>query len=464
MSTKETRSPIELAHLLSLPLKALKATWSRTSHRRDMFAIVDMATHWPVVTPLYSGLEQALKVLAAHNLGIPVEVATGPGKILRIHHLGKCWDHISPEAKEILEDHWEQFTSLHSYLVEGDQAKAEVATAREFLWHLSGKGERGDGYESWRYSLIEMQELPRVSVEGMLQLWDSVLEVYVAHTRPEANRSIRGAIEWIALRVHQVWEQARFKASVEIQDGADRDKYDCEAMVREDQRWMRKYGCYANIGADVLWRQSRGIPVVPAQGPKRFEVRRTIHVFGRMLLEMIAKTDDVNIVEWAGRARREGVKLVPGQDGKGPRCETRTRLQKARWSDEAPKGSTVAYTDDYNSHRGQEILLRAYEYGYKVDEYEPKYENDEGFALWFEATKAGGPEETTIRVWRSQTPMPGRLAVEVEGDREEPAAKLTLWTLRYHEREEKGERLGKAIKATHGGQQTTPTRASRQGA
>ena len=95
-------------------------------------------------------------------------------------------------------------------------------------------------------------------------------------------------------------------------------------------------------------------------------------------------------------------------------------------------------------------MLRVYEYGYEVDECEPKYENDEGFALWFEATKAGGPEETTIRVWRSQTPMPGRLAVEVEGDREEPAAKLTLWTLRYHEREEKGERLGKVIKATWG--------------
>ena len=54
MSTKETRSLIELAHLPSLPLKALKATWSRTSHGRDMFAIVDMATHWPVATPLYS--------------------------------------------------------------------------------------------------------------------------------------------------------------------------------------------------------------------------------------------------------------------------------------------------------------------------------------------------------------------------------------------------------------------------
>lgn len=452
MSTKETRSPTELAQLLRYPLKALKATWARTSHKRDMFPIVDMAAHWPVVTPLYSGLEQALKVLAAHNLGQPVEVATAKGGTLRncYHHLGKCWDHISPEAQEIIEDHWAQFTSLHSYLVEGDQAKAEVATARGFLWHLSGQGAKGSGYEHWRYSLIEMQKLPTVSVEGMLQLWDSVLEVYVAHTRPEADRSIRGPIDWVALRVHEVWEQARFKASVEIQDGPDREKYDCEAMVREDWRWMRTYGCYANIGADVLWRQSRGMPVVPAQGPKRFEVRKTINVFGGMLAETIVNTEDANLGEWAGRARREGIKLVPGQDGKGPRCETKTRLQRARWSDKAPKGSTVAYTDDYNSHRGQEILLRAYEYGYNVEEYEPKHENDEGFALWFEATKAAGEQTTTIRVWRSQTPMPGRLAIEVEGDREEPAAKLALWTLRYHDREEEGELVERAVKATRG--------------
>ena len=114
--TVATRSPFELAHLLRCPLRALKATWARVQHKRDMFVVVDMASHWPVVTPLYSGLEQALKVLAAHSLGVPVEVATAKGGILRRHDvghdLGAIWKHIAPEAQATLEEHWQQFTSV----------------------------------------------------------------------------------------------------------------------------------------------------------------------------------------------------------------------------------------------------------------------------------------------------------------------------------------------------------------
>ena len=273
-----TRTPIELAHLLRCPLRALKATWAQVQHKRDMFAVVDMASHWPVVTPLYSGLEQALKVLAAHSLGVSVEVATAKGGILRGHghDLGAIWKHIAPEAQATLEEHWQQFTSLHDYLLTGEAAKDGLATAEGFLRHLSG--EKGQGYENWRYCLIQMQEVPKVSTEGMLQLWESVVDVYDACARPERKRPVRGPLEWVELRVHQAWEHARFQACIQIQEGARRKEYDIEEMGRSEIAWIRRRGGYANAAEQILWHRERGLR--SEDEPERFEARETLRIVG----------------------------------------------------------------------------------------------------------------------------------------------------------------------------------------
>ena len=449
--TVATRTPIELAHLLRCPLRALKATWARVQHKRDMFVVVDMASHWPVVTPLYSGLEQALKVLAAHSLGVPVEVATAKGGILRRHDvghdLGAIWKHIAPEAQATLEEHWQQFTSLHDYLLTGEAAKDGLATAEGFLRHLSG--EKGQGYENWRYCLIQMQEVPKVSTEGMLQLWESVVEVYDSCARPERKRPVRGPLEWVELRVHQAWEHARFQACIQIQEGARRNEYDIEAIGRSEIAWIRRHGGYANAAEQILWHRERGLRA--EDEPERFEARETLRMVGDALPVLLEKTEDANLRVWGTRAQHDGVRIERAKDGHGPRCTTGTRHGKGRWSEQVPAGSTVVELDSYTLDLAMTIRQTLYEAGHSVEEHKQVQEGTPtGFWLLFEGTKSTDGKTTTVAVWQSREPGMGRLAVTIDGDRKEQGARMTAFRLEYYEREEKGEILGSRLKTWYG--------------
>ena len=453
MKHDEPKTPEILAHLLRFPLRELGATWARTKHKRDLFALVDAAVHWPVVTPLYSGLEQALKVLLADEMERTIEEVGGPkGELARTcqHHLGKCWDRLKPESRAVIEEHWSQFISLHRYMAEGEEARPETATAGAFLWHLSG-GEKGGGYERWRYSLIEMHELPKVSVEGMMQIWDSVLQIYEKRIRPGSRQTMRGPLERIVRRINTLWEQASWKAEMEIQQGPEREQYDCAAVRREHARWLANHGWYANSAADILWRGERALPAADPDGPERVEVRRTLELLGPILRKELAETEDPSLAEWGRRARTDGIRLQPDSKGRAAECKMGIHEHEGRWQEESPEGSIVAYMDDEPFRQGRDTLLMAYSAGYEVREHAAGRETEEGFGLWFEATKGEGADKTQIRVWRCGTPPPGLMALEVEGDRGEPVAEMALLQMRFADQHIKGERVRREVVVGHWG-------------
>lgn len=163
----EEESPLVLGHLLQTPLKRLKDMWAATERGPDWMGRVEQARMWPLVTPLYSGIEQGLKVLAAKELGTPVRTATGKGGRLRAcrHDLGCVWKEVGTAEKDLIEEHWRQFVSLHDYI--------PLTSAQAFVEHLSGP--EGTGYEEWRYCLIESSRVRETSIEAMMQVWESII-------------------------------------------------------------------------------------------------------------------------------------------------------------------------------------------------------------------------------------------------------------------------------------------------
>ena len=60
-----------------------------------------------------------------------------------------------------------RFHSLHAYVA--------IETVDDFLRAVSGP--EGDGYERWRYALIENRDLPRNSPEALVKVWEVCVQI-----------------------------------------------------------------------------------------------------------------------------------------------------------------------------------------------------------------------------------------------------------------------------------------------
>ena len=145
----------------------------------DLFPKFMAAQAWPLVAPLYNGIEQAFKMLLLtpsdprFTLKRPKDLPEGTDlKNLKNkpygHNLQALYDELSDDDRDHIERHFQEHWSLHQY----DTRGANITTAEQFITHINGPSQ--DGFFAWRYFLIdETVKLPSVSLLTMSEIWDA---------------------------------------------------------------------------------------------------------------------------------------------------------------------------------------------------------------------------------------------------------------------------------------------------
>ena len=400
-------SLIVQAHQLETPLKRLKEMFAASEHGRDLIGLVERARMWPLVTPLYSGLEQGMKVLAAHAAGMTVIEATARGMPLRQagHDLAAIWNMVSTEAKELIEEHYAQFISLHDYI--------SYRTAQELLIHLAGPN--GKGYEEWRYCLIEATPIRDTSIEAMMQIWESI----VAAIHKADGRSHRhGPISDLAIELHSVWESSFIESSIAYQDDSDtREIYDLREHKNEWDNWTRETGGIVNSAAALLWQRGRG-EATEKNSHLSETARNTILSCQTRITRTVSGTSNFNMKYWAARARTNGI-ILREEGGKLRFSDPDTRLPE-RWCKEPPKDAVVLKLGDYAYRRVYRIRDLLYRNKFEVREnnvpFNPISTEEVEYLLTVRGVKeADGEEPIEVEIWTTPKTGPMRVAVSVRG-------------------------------------------------
>ena len=135
--------------------------------KRDRSPDYEAVQGWPLVTALYNGIEQALKML----LLIPAQ----PRFTLETlatrkygHNLKKLYAELEADDRDHIERHFQEHWSLHNY------NPPDLGTAEKFIAHINSGGRRG-GMLSWRYILIEdKSQIPSTSLWTMTEIWGAL--------------------------------------------------------------------------------------------------------------------------------------------------------------------------------------------------------------------------------------------------------------------------------------------------
>lgn len=124
---------------------------------------------WPFVIALYSGVEQALKMLLLAQPS-PQFTLDDLKKRPFLHDLEKLYAELPSDDREHIELHFREHWSLYNYNTHGKLIRA----AGDFIAHINRGGRQG-GAISWRYILIEeMEELPAMSLWTVCEIWRAV--------------------------------------------------------------------------------------------------------------------------------------------------------------------------------------------------------------------------------------------------------------------------------------------------
>ena len=124
---------------------------------------------WPFVVALYSGVEQAMKLLllAPPNPQFTLDDLRKP----RIRHdLKKLYAALPTDDREHIELHFREHWTLFNY----DTLGQVINTAEDFIAHINGEGKPG-GAVSWRYVLVEeTMKIPATGLWTMCEMWRAV--------------------------------------------------------------------------------------------------------------------------------------------------------------------------------------------------------------------------------------------------------------------------------------------------
>ena len=411
---------------LAGPLQEIKKQWADYDKGIDAVKRCNYANLWPIVTLLYSGLEQSLKavVLAEkHPEGLRGDKRR---KTLRDygHDLKDVWTRgLSAEARGIIEDHWQEFRALYRF---GEIQETE--TVETFLEGIGGQ----HGYMRWRYSLIEdvdAGEPPRISVQGMMELWGSAASVYGAKIRRGKERpgpAIRGPLERIEGWASDVWQWSHSTAA------------GCSQKVLEEiEMRAEKAGGYANLTAEVLWRKERGLRLVDGGRPvdEYMEnvaeaVARRWNLWGERQPEWEEEPDwywtrrrvEPNLREWHDAAIWEGIELRLGEENPGQRAVRETKLAEGRSLNRIEGRSGVRKIEAKGTHAQgwalQGIRNELYGTGWEVTEHRQVERDDNRWHLLLTARKPNrNGRVAKVEVWRRETKwLEGRVTARLYGE------------------------------------------------
>lgn len=380
-SERTTAETLSVEAVLKRSLREVRGMWAHHPRTIDAVPRYNRGNVWAVVTLLYSGVEQALKVLAACDQGLTREEALrrDPNDRWRRnwfqklgHPLHPIWAKLSKSSRETLEDHWQQFRSLH-----GLKHEEGRKTAATFLKGISTEG----GYARWRYALIENEDVPRVSIEGMIQLWESANELYGIRQNCSRPRKARGPADRIETAAYNVW-------AIELCNLRNREPSLPEGTMTEIERWAAgEDGCRANRTAELLWRHARGLPQVTeglsegAQGKIEElarEVYRSWALWDRergweatdldeYVLEMHSKP---NLERWRMASIEGGTRMVMEGPGQRLRIEVGIRRELAQHRRELPPNTLKRTGQVYRrAETLQHLLAWMYERGFETTEH-----------------------------------------------------------------------------------------------
>ena len=170
---------MEASHYMSEACRNTRNLVAAHPVKQDLFPKFMAAQAWPLVAPLYNGIEQALKMLLLtpsdprFTLKKPRDLPEGTDlKNLKNrpygHNLEALYDELSDDDRDHIELHFGEHWSLYGY----DTRGANITTAEQFIAHINGPSRVG--FFAWRYFLIdETVELPVVSLLTMSEIWDA---------------------------------------------------------------------------------------------------------------------------------------------------------------------------------------------------------------------------------------------------------------------------------------------------
>lgn len=124
---------------------------------------------WPLVTALYNGIEQALKMLllVPPNPRFTLETLA---KRKYGHNLENLYAELAADDRDHIERHFQEHRSLHDDSFPG----LNIATAEQFIAHVNSGGRQG-GMVEWRYILIQdISQIPSTSLWTMSELWHGI--------------------------------------------------------------------------------------------------------------------------------------------------------------------------------------------------------------------------------------------------------------------------------------------------
>ena len=418
----EIDEAFDVGRVLYIALREVKEAWSTRDKRQDAVRRYSCANIWHDVTAAYSGLEQSLKVLAAHDLGMSWKEAMEQRWFRKHNHrMHDCWEDLSERTRRGIEEDWAQFRGLA-----GNPDEDWMQTAGAFLEHISSDR----GYERWRYSLIEKVDAPVVHVEGMLQLWETTSRLYERKTLQRRGRRNAGPLERIEGMAKDVWETALCMPPGPPPKGV-------EAEIR---RWLAAEGC-ANRTGELLWRDERGLgPDTRTLGTAAAEA---VQRMARDVIDMwkvagvtrkpegkdsgtlsLAMFREPRLRMWRWAATHEGAKIVGLGNGR-PRlrrgAERGTRMARARFRSTRPRGTTQPTNRRSGWNTLGEVRNRLYRKGLDVTEHEvPEDAARPGYYLLLEGMENRRTEgRATIRIWVRAEPAQlwrPEVTAEIAGD------------------------------------------------
>ena len=125
-----------------------------------------VAQVWPFVAALYSGVEQALKMLL---MAADPELSLEKMRKDYGHDLSGLYAALAPEDVDHIELHYREHRSLFEYLQHD-----EYATAAKFIAHING-AERAKGHERWSYILLDPDLQPSATEPWtMCEVWHAI--------------------------------------------------------------------------------------------------------------------------------------------------------------------------------------------------------------------------------------------------------------------------------------------------
>lgn len=135
--------------------------------KADAFGDYEAIQAWPLITALYSGIEQGLKMLLLTTPDTTFtlkQLARDPYG----HDLEKLYSELASDHRDHIELHFREHLSLHDYVPE------QVAVSAEsFIQHLNG-GNPPKGL-SWRYFLIDRAgQVPTTGLWTMSEIWHAI--------------------------------------------------------------------------------------------------------------------------------------------------------------------------------------------------------------------------------------------------------------------------------------------------